>query len=91
MEHFLDVSELEPCKPLEQALSASRSLPEGDYLRVLHRREPNMLFPLLEKAGFSSHCRGNEAAGFEIFIWRKNDSQAEQQVSTWAQKTYHPT
>lgn len=51
MEHRLDVSELEPCEPLERTLAAITLLETGDYLRVLHRREPHLLYPLLEKAG----------------------------------------
>ena len=47
MEHLLDVSTLEPCEPLELTLSATRDLSTGDYLKVVHRREPHPLFPLL--------------------------------------------
>jgi len=82
MERLLDVSELEPCEPLEQALASSQSLAEGDYLRVIHRREPHALFPLLEKSGFASYCRQGGPSGYEIFIWRDRDLRAEQQVKS---------
>lgn len=82
MEHLLDVSELEPCEPLEQALAASQTLPEGDYLRVIHRRKPHALFPLLEKSGFASFCLQGGPSGYEIFIWRQHDLLAEQQVKS---------
>ena len=82
MEHVLDVSELEPCEPLERALASSQALPDGDYLRGIHRREPHVLFPLLEKSGFASYCRQDGAAGYEIFIWRERDLLAEQQVKS---------
>ena len=76
--HYLDVSELEPCEPLEQALGAARDLPQGDYLHVVHRQEPRLLFPLLEKSGFDWHCQRGGPAGFEIFIWQQGDLTANQ-------------
>lgn len=82
MEHVLDVSELEPCEPLSQTLASSHALPDGDYLRVIHRREPHALFPLLEKSGFASYCRGDEPSRYEIFIWREMDLLAERQVKS---------
>jgi len=82
MEHVLDVSELEPCEPLEQTLASSQALPDGDYLRVIHRREPHILFPILEKSGFASYCREGGPCGYEIFVWRKRDLLAEQQVKS---------
>lgn len=51
MEYCLDVSNLEPCEPLERTLAAVARLEAGDYLRILHRREPHLLYPLLEKEG----------------------------------------
>ena len=56
MEHILDVSMLEPCEPLERTLEQSRVLQPGDYLKVIHRREPHLLYPLLEKLGLNWHC-----------------------------------
>ena len=53
MEHRLDVRDLEPCEPLERTLEALQQLERGDQLTVLHRREPHLLYPLLEKAGFT--------------------------------------
>ena len=81
MEHLLDVSTLEPCEPLELTLSAIRELPAGDYLKVVHRREPHPLFPLLEKSGFSWLCRPGGEAGFEIFIWHRGDRTAEGDIA----------
>lgn len=49
MEHQLDVSELEPCEPLERTIEAIKRLKRGDVLRIVHRREPHLLYPLLEK------------------------------------------
>lgn len=77
MEHRLDVSMLEPCEPLERTLAAIGHLGKGDYLRVIHRREPNLLYPLLKEAGFSWRCCRDVDAGFQIFIWRQGDGTAE--------------
>jgi len=77
MEHRLDVSELEPCEPLERTLDAIKMLQKGDYLRVLHRREPHLLYQLLEQGGFSWFTRPGNTSKFEILIWRQGDSSAE--------------
>ncbi|MES9845435.1 MAG: DUF2249 domain-containing protein [Candidatus Sedimenticola sp. PURPLELP] len=73
MERLLDVSELEPCEPLEQTLHAVASLQPGEYLRVIHRREPNLLYPMIEKSGHGWLCREGGPAGYEIFIWHQDD------------------
>ena len=70
MEQLLDVSMLEPCEPMEQTLAAIQQLQPGDHLRVLHRREPHPLFPMLERAGFAWHCRAVGETNYEIFIWQ---------------------
>ncbi|MEJ1354788.1 MAG: DUF2249 domain-containing protein [Candidatus Sedimenticola sp. (ex Thyasira tokunagai)] len=80
MEINLDVSMLEPCEPLERTLEAIRNLAPGDYLRVIHRREPKMLFPLLQKAGFDWHCLEREQDLYNIYIWRRGDDAAEAEM-----------
>lgn len=77
MEYCLDVSNLEPCEPLERTLATVARLEAGDYLRILHRREPHLLYPLLEKGGFSWLTRTGEKTLFEILIWRRGDKSAE--------------
>ena len=81
MEQVLDVSELEPCEPLEQALKAVETLKRGDYLRLIHRREPRLLYPMLEKAGFDWLCREGDAGGYEILIWHHGDTSVESEVT----------
>ena len=81
MEKLIDVSMLEPCEPLERTLEAIRTLAPGDHLRVLHRREPRLLFPMLEQSGFSWFCRLAEEGKVELFIWRAGDSVAEDEVN----------
>lgn len=77
MEQRLDVSMLEPCEPLERTLEATRQLGEGDYLRVIHRREPNLLYPLLRESGFVWRCCPGGSSGVQIFIWHQGDRKAE--------------
>ncbi len=72
----LDVSMLEPCEPLERTLEAIQALLPGQYLRVVHRREPKLLYPMLEKAGFEWRCREQDANLFNIYIWRNGDEEA---------------
>jgi uncharacterized protein (DUF2249 family) len=76
MEYQLDVSGLEPCEPLERTLAALGQLGSGDLLRVLHRREPWLLFPLLEQQGYAWEMQCLGAHRFEILIWRRDDAEA---------------
>ena len=74
---LLDVSELAPPEPMERILAEVESLAPGEYLRVLHRREPWPLFPLLEQRGFGYELRPCQPPGFAILIWRAGDGMAE--------------
>jgi len=76
-EIVLDVSELEPPEPLVQALAAIVQLQSGDYLRMLHRRVPCLLYDNLRQRGFSSETRAGRQVACEVFIWRDGDSEAE--------------
>ena len=76
MERRIDVSMLEPCEPMERTLEAIRRLGPGDYLRVMHRREPTPLFPLLEQAGFRWLCGPGQESAVEVLIWRMGDDIA---------------
>lgn len=76
MEHYLDVSMLEPCEPMEQTLAAIENLPQGDHLRVIHRREPHLIYPLLERAGFAWRTVPGGPSMFQIYIWHRDDQVA---------------
>lgn len=77
-ERLLDVSELDPPAPLQEALSALDSLAKGEYLRLLLRRDPVYLYPLLLMQGFEHEKRSGTQATYEILIWRKGDREAWQ-------------
>jgi hypothetical protein len=77
MERVLDVSALEPPEPLALTLAAANRLAAGDYVRMLHRRWPCLLFDNLAKGGFSAELRSGRVAACEVFIWRDGDRVAE--------------
>ncbi|MEY3220870.1 MAG: hypothetical protein RIT27_2227 [Pseudomonadota bacterium] len=79
----IDVRFLEPCKPLEQVLAALQTLPTGDCLHVLHRLEPFPLYEMLKQQGFKWITRSiSPEIPIELFIWKENDSIAEQIILT---------
>ena len=61
-ERVLDVSQLEPCEPME---------------RILHRMEPHPLYPILTREGFAWLTQPGREVPVEISIWRSNDTEAE--------------
>lgn len=77
-EHLLNVSGLEPPEPLERALAAAEALAPGEYLRLLHRRDPVLLYPMLLEQGFTYEIRSGRSTAYEILIWRRGDAEAEQ-------------
>ena len=79
-EVLLDVSELEPPEPLTQTLEAAEQLQPGQYLRMLHRRDPCMLFGNLDDNHFKYFQRKGTTTAVEVFIWAENDLQAEAAV-----------
>lgn len=75
-EVLLDVSELEPPEPLLLAFEATEQLGPGQYLRMLHRRDPCLLYGNLEDNHFNYFQRKGSATLVELFIWRENDGEA---------------
>ncbi len=71
----LDVRDLAPPEPLDRILAALPGVGPGECLRVRHRREPWLLFPLLEDAGWSWHLQP-DGDGFELLLWRTLDTAA---------------
>lgn len=75
-EVVLDVSDLEPPEPLVRTLEAVETLQPSQYLRMLHRREPCLLFPHLDQRGFAYTIRKGKTTACEVLIWRAGDEQA---------------
>ncbi len=72
-EILLDVSDLPAPEPMEAILSELERLPPGRHLRVLHRRAPWPLLPILDERGFRHRLRACAAPGFEVLIWHAGD------------------
>jgi uncharacterized protein (DUF2249 family) len=77
IEQVLDVSDLEPCEPLERILATIPNLQAGEYLRVLHRMEPQPLYPILKQKGYAWLTKEGQNVQIEVYIWRNIDAQAE--------------
>ena len=75
-EVLLDVSELEPPEPLVLTLEAAENLRPDQYLRMLHRREPCMLYGNLDDNHFRYYQRKGTTSAVEVFIWAENDEEA---------------
>ena len=75
-ELLLDVSDLEPPEPLELTLEAADNLKPGQYLRMLHRRTPCILYGNLDDNDFKYFQRKGSTTAVEVFIWRENDKVA---------------
>jgi len=75
-ELVLDVSSLEPPEPLERILHAVEHLPQNHYLRVLHRRDPHLLYALLDQRGLAHHTHPGTETAYELLIWRPEDASA---------------
>lgn len=79
-EVLLDVSELEPPEPLVLTLEAAEQLKPGQYVRMLHRRDPFILYDNLDDEHFSYCSRKGTTTAIEVFIWRKHDADATASV-----------
>lgn len=80
VKQVLDVSQLEPCEPLERVLAAIPLLQADEYLCMQHRMEPHPLYPILTEKGYSwFSCAGRDVP-VEVYIWRSTDKQAEAAV-----------
>ena len=73
----LDVSELAAPEPLERVLAALQTLTRGAYLRVVHRRQPQCLFGILDGMGFRHAWRLDAESRVQIWIWRGDDVDAQ--------------
>lgn len=71
----VDVSELEPPQPLVAVLEALDKLAEGEYLHVLHRREPHLLLPHLERRGLTWRMRPGRRHAVELVIWPRDEPE----------------
>ena len=87
-EILLDVSHLEPPEPLQKALEAIENLRQGEHLRMLHRRKPELLYPMLQKRGFSFHTFKGKQVAYEILIWKDGDAEAEARCQSLVKQSW---
>jgi len=69
MERQLDVSELEAPEPLERILDALADLPDQDWLKVHHRRDPHPLYGMLRNMDYHWRTVSHGPDSFDILIW----------------------
>ena len=81
-EVLLDVSDLAPPEPLERTLEAADELKPGQFLRMLHRRDPCMLYANLDENGFKYFQRKGLTTAVELFIWSEDDADAAAAVES---------
>jgi hypothetical protein len=51
----LDCRELEAPEPMERVLNNLYKIDEQNYIKMIHRIEPMMLYPVLQNNGYSHH------------------------------------
>jgi hypothetical protein len=68
---IIDVSDLEPPRPMQIALRNLRDLERDEYLVFRHRREPHPLYPMLQDMGFAYSVRRGSETPVEVVIWAK--------------------
>jgi hypothetical protein len=83
-ERLLDVRALPPPEPFEQVLAVLTELAPGEYVRMLHWREPFPLYAVLPELGFMHAVRAGQQVPYEIVIWRRGDAEAETAASPGA-------
>lgn len=76
----LDVRGLACPEPAEAVLEAVATLATGHYLEVIHYQEPRLLYPHLQKRGFSFLTQQGAGSIIRVLIWREQDSEARDAV-----------
>ncbi len=77
----LDVRDLEPPEPYERATEALRKLEANQYIRMVSRRRPRLLYPWLSERGFREQTRQLDEEHYEIFIWAAGDEAVARHIS----------
>lgn len=75
-ERVLDVGDLEPPEPLFATLDALDALGPGEWLHLLHRREPFPLYGHLLERDCACRVLRSEPGRYEALIWRLDDPVA---------------
>ena len=79
----LDVRGLPAPEPLQRVVALLPRLREGrTFIRMIHRQEPCLLFPILEKQALAYRMIQRSDGSFSIWIY----PQQERQLGTWIEK-----
>ncbi len=78
----LNVSMLAPPEPLDRALDALAKLQRGQYLALLHYREPFPLYQTAAEGGFRYRVLQVAGGMFEIRFWYADDDVVTQALDT---------
>jgi uncharacterized protein (DUF2249 family) len=68
-ERLLDVRDLEPPEPLERVLAELDTLGRDECIRMLHRRDPHMLYPILDREHFAHETTMTDEGLIQVLIW----------------------
>ncbi|OOZ40345.1 hypothetical protein BOW53_08115 [Solemya pervernicosa gill symbiont] len=77
---------MEPPEPLVLTLAAAESLATGDYLHMIHRRFPCLLFDNLDQRRCGYLKREAASGRFDVYIWSLDDPDAEMQARQAAEQ-----
>ncbi len=79
IERIVDVRDEEPPRPFELVIAALRTLADGEYISMLHRREPMPLYAVLAEMGCAhrtihDYAIAGESVPVRVLIWRQTDA-----------------
>lgn len=70
-----------PCpEPADMLLEAVDSLVAGQYLEVIHDKEPKLIYAQLQKRGFEFLVQKDDGPMIKMLIWRLQDNEAKNAV-----------
>lgn len=75
-EIFLDTSLLEPPEPFILAIEKLKRLKVGQFLHMIHRQKPKLLYPELVTLELSVETIKETEQLFHIIIWNQDDVKA---------------
>ncbi len=75
-EIILDTSLLEPPEPFIEAMEILRQIQPGQFLHMIHRREPCLLYPELLPLELTSYTHKETPQLFHVLIWSPKDPVA---------------
>ena len=79
-ELVVDVRDLPTPEPLEKVLNTLPRLGEGIYIKMVHRMEPALLFPILRQNGFDYRLQKGEEQDVLIYIFLASDSAMREYI-----------